>query len=620
MYDFLKTLFQLTCWVSLGFSVILFSFGDFPYAQEAPKSVRIGVLAKRGAKMTLEKWGPTADYLTKKISGLSFTILPIGYDEIYPAAERGDVDFILANSQFYVGLELLYDASRIATLKNLRMGKGYKVYGGVVFSRADREDIKSYSDLKGKTFMTLDETAFASWPAVWLEMKERGIDPYRDFADLRFKGPMDAVVYAVLEGKVDAGSVRTDLLERMAMEGRIRLEDLRVLHEHGGKDHLPFLHSTRSYPEWPLAKLKHTPDELAEKVVDALLEMTPDSPAARVSRITGWTIPLNYQPVHEALKSLRLKPYEEYGKITPKEVFRQYWYWFLGFASILISLFIVHLLNTNRKLGSSVAEQMKEITSRKRAEEELKEHSERLEEIVEERTKDLKGAQKELIRKEKLSVLGQLAGGVGHELRNPLGVISNAVYYLKLVLQDADNDVKEYLETISTEVDISTEIISDLLDLSRARPGRREKVEISELINQAIDKHMSSEEVELTTKIASDLPSVYVDSRQIGQVLQNMVTNAYQAMPGGGKLTISARAEKERVILSIIDTGCGISRENIKKLFEPLFTTKARGIGLGLTVCKNLVETNGGSIEVESKEGKGSTFTLFLPINERFSS
>ncbi|KKL91342.1 hypothetical protein LCGC14_1895670, partial [marine sediment metagenome] len=261
-----------------------------------------------------------------------------------------------------------------------------------------------------------------------------------------------------------------------------------------------------------------------------------------------------------------------------------------------------------------------EITSRKRAEEELKEHSERLEEIVEERTKDLKGAQKELIRKEKLSVLGQLAGGVGHELCNPLGVISNAVYYLKLVLQDADNDVKEYLETISAEVDCSTEIISDLLDLSRTRSGQREKVEISELINQILDKHRSPEEVELTTKIASDLPSVYVDSRQIGQVLHNLVTNAYQAMPEGGKLTISARAEKERVILSIIDTGCGISRENIKKLFEPLFTTKARGIGLGLTVCKNLVETNGGSIEVESKEGKGSTFTLFLPINERVSS
>jgi ABC-type phosphate/phosphonate transport system substrate-binding protein len=175
--------------------------------------VRIGVLAKRGAKMAQEKWGPTADYLTKKIPHLAFTILPLGYDEIYPAAERGNVDFILANSQFYVGLEQLYDASRIATLKNLYLGKGYTVYGGVVFCRTDRTDIKSYSDLKGKTFMTLDETVFASWPAVWLEMKERGIDPYRDFADLRFEGPMDAVVYAVLEGEIDAGSVPKKCLQ-----------------------------------------------------------------------------------------------------------------------------------------------------------------------------------------------------------------------------------------------------------------------------------------------------------------------------------------------------------------------------------------------------------------------
>jgi signal transduction histidine kinase len=272
------------------------------------------------------------------------------------------------------------------------------------------------------------------------------------------------------------------------------------------------------------------------------------------------------------------------------------------------------------ELGALAAAFNDMADKRMQADKELKLYSESLEEMVEERTKELGDAQEELVRKEKLSVLGQLAGGVGHELRNPLGVISNAVYYLKMVLPDADDNVKEYLETISTEVDCSTEIISDLLDLSRTRPAQREKVEIFELINQALDKHRSPEEVELTTKIASDLPPVYVDSRQIGQVLHNLVTNAYQAMPEGGKLTISARAEKGRVILSITDTGCGISQENIKKLFEPLFTTRANGIGLGLTVCKNLVETNGGSIEVESKGGKGSTFILLLPINEGVSS
>ena len=127
------------------------------------------------------------------------------------------------------------------------------------------------------------------------------------------------------------------------------------------------------------------------------------------------------------------------------------------------------------------------------------------------------------------------------------------------------------------------------------------------------------DKVKVNTEIPSELPPVFVDPRQIGQVLDNLITNAYQAMPDGGKLTISAQAEKKKVSFSITDTGCGVSNENMKKLFEPLFTTRARGIGLGLAVSKNLVEVNGGSIKVKSEEGKGSTFTVILPIKEAVS-
>ena len=264
------------------------------------------------------------------------------------------------------------------------------------------------------------------------------------------------------------------------------------------------------------------------------------------------------------------------------------------------------------------------ITERKRAEEALKEHSERLEEMVEQRTKELRDAQEELIRKERLAVLGELAGGVGHELRNPLGVISNAIYYLQTTLPDADETTKEYLEMISSEVRHGEKIVSDLLDLSRTKPAEREEIAVSDLVAQVLEKQPPPQKVKVTTKTASDLPPLFVDPRQVGQVLVNLVTNAYQAMPEGGRLTISAQGEKGQVYLSISDTGCGISKEKMKRVFEPLFTTKARGIGLGLAVSKNLMEVNGGSIEAESpsaplrtgEEGKGSTFTMILPTKE----
>jgi len=260
----------------------------------------------------------------------------------------------------------------------------------------------------------------------------------------------------------------------------------------------------------------------------------------------------------------------------------------------------------------------------KRAEEKLKEYSEHLEEIVEERTRELKDAQEELIRKEKLALLGQLAGSVSHELRNPFGVISNAIYYLKTVLPNADETTKEYLEIISAEVRNSNKIVSGLLDISCTQPAERKKIVVSELVDQALEKQPPPEGIKVTTKIPSGLPPVFIDPLQISQVLVNLITNAYQAMAKGGTLNIKARSGKDKVSLSITDTGCGISKENMKKLFEPLFTTRAKGIGLGLSVSKNLVEVNGGSIEVESpstalgtgKGGKGSTFTVILPTKE----
>jgi PAS domain S-box-containing protein len=257
-----------------------------------------------------------------------------------------------------------------------------------------------------------------------------------------------------------------------------------------------------------------------------------------------------------------------------------------------------------------------DITDRKQAAEALEEYSERLEEMVEKRTKDLKDAQEQLIRKEKLSLLGQLAGGVGHELRNPLGVISNAVYYLKTVLSDADENIKEYFETISSEVDRATKIVSDLLDFSRVKSIDREEIAITELISRALEKQPAPENIEIITRIPPDLSPVLVDPLQIEQVFDNLVTNACQAMPEGGKLTIEAKAEEDKTLISVADTGSGISQENMEKLFEPLFTTKARGIGLGLAISKILVEANGGSIEVKSEEGGGSTFTVILPIKE----
>jgi PAS domain S-box-containing protein len=270
------------------------------------------------------------------------------------------------------------------------------------------------------------------------------------------------------------------------------------------------------------------------------------------------------------------------------------------------------LMELARDLGYGI-QALRDREEREKAEADLKKYSERLEEMVEGRTRELRAAQDELVRAEKLAVLGELAGGVGHELRNPLGVISNAVYYLQATLADANETTAEYLKIIASQVKTAGRIISDLLDFAQTPQPDKERTLVLALVGQVLESQSLPSSVQMVTEIPAGLPPVLVDPRQIGQVLQNLVTNAYQAMPEGGRLTISARSDRHYVELSVADTGIGISPQDIERLFEPLFTTKARGIGLGLPVCRQLVEANGGTIATESTEGHGTTMTVSLP-------
>lgn len=319
---------------------------------------RIGVLAFRGVDLAYTMWSPTAKYLSEAIPETSFSIVPLTLDNIRQAVKSHDVDFILTNSASYAELEANYGITRIATLRNRRQGGLYTRFGAIILSRADRDDIDSLSDLKNKSFMAVHKNAFGGWWMAWREFKLEGIDPYDDLDKIEFAGfPHDKIILAVRNGSVDAGTVRTDVLERMARSGEIKIDEFKILNSKQTPG-FPFAHSTMLYPEWPFSIVKETSSELAQKVAIALLNMKIESTPALAANSGGWTVPLDYQPVHDLMKELRVGPYVSLGMVNITKVLKQYWQWILltGVLLIFLAGLTTHMVRLNRKLKLSEKE------------------------------------------------------------------------------------------------------------------------------------------------------------------------------------------------------------------------------------------------------------------------
>jgi two-component system, LuxR family, sensor histidine kinase TtrS len=274
---------------------------------QAADSVKIGVLAKNGPAKVMKKWTATGEYLSSKL-GKSVEIVPLDFDKVNPAIEANDVDFFLINSSMFVTAKVKFGATAIATMINSRQGQALKSFGGVIITSAYNDGINSLGDLKGKTFMAVKKSSFGGWQMAYKTIKDAGMDPFKDFAKMDFAGKHDNVVFAIQNEQAEAGTVRTDTLERMAANGAIAMEDFKIINKQSST--FPFVYSTTLYPEWPLAKTAATSNALAQEIVAALKQVKKDDPAASKAKIIGWSDPLDYGPVEELQQALSVGAFE----------------------------------------------------------------------------------------------------------------------------------------------------------------------------------------------------------------------------------------------------------------------------------------------------------------------
>lgn len=245
-------------------------------------------------------------------------------------------------------------------------------------------------------------------------------------------------------------------------------------------------------------------------------------------------------------------------------------------------------------------------------------YHEYLEDVIEQKSGELQQVRMRLLESERLSAIGRTTAMVGHDLRNPLQVIINTLYLARMKLelippQIEKNDLNEIYNRIESQVLYMDKIVTDLQDFSRPVNINPMKTDLKKLVKEVLSSVPVPKNVNVSLKISENFPLVSVDSPSLKRVLSNLILNAVQAMPDGGNLTVAVNSTGEQVIITVEDTGVGIPKESMSKIFESFFTTKAQGQGLGLCICKKFVEANGGSIEVESEEGQGTIFTVKLP-------
>jgi PAS domain S-box-containing protein len=246
----------------------------------------------------------------------------------------------------------------------------------------------------------------------------------------------------------------------------------------------------------------------------------------------------------------------------------------------------------------------------------LREARERLEQKVDERTRELKKSQEQLLKAQRLAVIGELAGMVGHDLRNPLTSIAGATYFLKKRSNLTDRKTAEMLELVEKNISYSNKIINDLLEYSR---------EIKLDVVERSPKSMMSEALSIVEKpnniqivdLTKPAPRMIVDPEKLKRAFVNLIKNAFDAMPSGGTLTITSKKANGNMQVQFSDSGLGMKKRTMEKLWTPLFTTKAKGMGFGLPICKRIIDAHGGSINVRSVFGKGTTFTVTLPLKQK---
>ncbi|WP_428771540.1 sensor histidine kinase [Vibrio sp.] len=556
---------------------------------------RVGVLAFRGEQKAIARWLPTVDYLSEKIEGHQFILQPLSLEQLNQAVIDGEIDFIITNPGQFVRLGSKYGMSWLATLKSTQRNGRQPVIGSALIVRSD-STFTSLSDLTNAKLGAVSSQAFGGYQIYWGEMASQGIKPTRHFSSIEYSGfPVDQLLYWVESRRVDAAVAPACLLETMNIEGQIELEDFRVIQPKmiEGYDCQT---STDLYPNWSFAKLSHTSLELSERVAQMLLALPESSLPAQAANSLGWTVPVSSYDIHKLYDKLEIHPWQLPWWQSLKNWMINNWRWGLGIILVIVLGGFHHIWV--QYLVKKRTQQLQQKKAELLSQQQLLEHAQRV------------------------AILGELSTELAHELNQPLTAINSFAEGGQIRFgESANHEIGRLLKRISGEAQRGAKIINRVRHFARQQPQVRDNININDLIKETLalvdyDLNKYGITVEFTT---SDLPVfANIDPLEIQQLLINLIRNALDAMREQSdsrvlSINVASTQDNGTVNLTIKDTGVGMTAEQLAKLFKPFYTTKTDGLGLGMSICKRIIDSHQGEITISANVPQGTKIECLLP-------
>jgi len=573
--------------------------GLLPASTGHATELRIGVLSVLDEEASRRDWRPLAEGLAQRLAPHAVRLQAFDLAGLEEAVAGQEVSFVVTNPGHYVQLEARHRVTRIATQT---AGVGHDpahAVGSAVVVRSGPQGPAGLADLAGRRVAAVSEQAFGGYQLVAAEWTRRGVDVEGGAVALRFTGfPMTRVVDAVLAGEADAGILRTCLLERLEGEGRVPAGALTVV----GARHdpaLPCRSSTALYPGWAFAALPSVPPTVSREVLLALLALPPDGAD------THWSVPADYQRVHDVLRTLQVQPYAFLREHRLEALARRYWFVLAGLALWAV-------------LGGAYALRVDVLVKRRTAE--LRRALAERDRLARDRERD----RETMDHLSRLSILGELAARLGHEISHPLATIGNyAASLQRRVRSDTLTTpaLQQGLAEIAHEADRAAQVLQGVRDLARKRPGERRACDPALLVHEAVAlfRGIQVHAHDVRVVAEADLPAVQADPLQLQQVLLNLLKNAQDVMrcPEATAEPIELRVAREGddILIGVTDRGPALTEEARARLFEPFHTTKPGGLGLGLPICRSIVEAHGGSLRARPASlAGGMVFEVRLPV------